>query len=140
MRSAATPVDVAAIAGYAALPSLLPVEALVRRWGGTASDFAAIAQIFDEMAVLHRRALERASDDPLIMMRACHELGSSFQLLGAERGERLARAAEEALREGEDWSLAVIAATLAAEIDIVQALVHLRHPAPPGRTARSGAP
>lgn len=130
MSAAATPVDVAAIAGYAALPSLLPVEALMQRWGGTADDFASIAQIFDTMASLHRRALERAGSDPLAMMRACHDLGSSFQLIGAARGEQLARAAEEALRQGEDWSLAVIAATLAAEVDIVQALAHLHYPAP----------
>ena len=62
------------------------------------------------------RALERGRE-PFI--RVSHELGTTLGVVGAVRGQRLARGLERALRAGEPVDLSMAAATLLRELEVV---------------------
>lgn len=52
-------------------------------------------------------------------IRVCHELGTTLGVVGATRGERLARRFERALRAEVSVSLPMMAATLLRELAVV---------------------
>ena len=62
------------------------------------------------------RALERGRE-PFI--RVSHELGTTLGVVGAVRGQRLARGLERALRAGEPVDLPMAAASMLRELEVV---------------------
>lgn len=94
----------------------------IARLGGSGNVFLAVADAFlgevEEIhAALQRAAMPTQPDDPVA---TCHELASSFGMIGALRGERLARDTEQRLRAGVDFD-AVTAGLLRAELKAVAA-------------------
>ena len=62
------------------------------------------------------RALERGREP---LMRVSHELGTTLGVVGAARGQRLARGLERALRAGEPVDLPMAAASMLRELEVV---------------------
>ena len=80
--------------------------------------FELVDVFLDEVAPI-RESIARALDtgrEPFI--RVCHELGTSLGVVGATRGQRLARGLERTLRAGEPVDLPIAAATLLRELDV----------------------
>lgn len=81
-----------------------------------AADRAALGAVFLDELPAYRAALAN-SNDVVRMQALCHELGTTFRLVGATSGERLARTAEAALRARQPLRLDVLRAMLQRELD-----------------------
>ena len=84
-----------------------------------AAYFELVGVFLDEVPTIREaiaRALERGREP---LMRVSHELGTTLGVVGAERGQRLARGLERALRAGEPVDLPIAAATLLRELEVV---------------------
>ena len=78
-----------------------------------------VAVFLDEVPTIREamaRALERGREP---LMRVSHELGTTLGVLGAARGQRLARELERALRAGEPVDLPMAASSMLRELELV---------------------
>jgi HPt (histidine-containing phosphotransfer) domain-containing protein len=81
--------------------------------------FDLVAVFLDEVPTIREsiaRALERGREP---LMRVSHELGTTLGVVGAARGQRLARELERALRAGEPVDLPMAAASMLRELEVV---------------------
>lgn len=81
-----------------------------------AADRAALAAVFLEELPAYRAALAEGTDATRLQA-LCHELGTTFALVGATSGARLARTAEAALRARQPLRVDVLQAMLQRELD-----------------------
>lgn len=99
---------------------VLDLDGAIALMGGDRDDLYAVIDVFLEGVDAARDALAEADGSPPgSFLAACHELATSFGVVGARRGERMARGIESMLRRGQSVDVATAARRLAAELDIV---------------------
>lgn len=104
--------------------NLVDFQRAAWRLGGDMDDYLAVAEVFLEDAEQTRARLVAAgSAERRHLVAVSHELANSFGVVGADRAERLARAVERGLRDGENLDVAASAATLMRELAGVEAML-----------------
>ncbi len=81
--------------------------------------FELVATFLDEVPSIREGIACALASGRESFIRISHELGTTLGVVGAERGQRQARGLERALRAGEPVDLAVAAATLLRELEVV---------------------
>lgn len=83
-------------------PAAVDRDALLRAVDGDEAEALALAGVFLSTANALADELERAvlGCDGTALLASCHEIGTSLGIVGATRGERLARGIERSLRAG----------------------------------------
>jgi len=103
---------------------LVNFRSAARRLGGDMDDYLAVVEVFlEDVGSARTKLLAAGSAERRQLVAISHELANSFGVVGAERAERLARAVERGLRDGQSLDVAATAAALMRELAGVESML-----------------